>query len=96
MIVSILSAYYVPTWLNLLPNVGYNKNIILARTLSLIHPTISVQIGMGYIFAFEKQAIGLGWQQLADSPVAFDKFYGMLEIFVHLSLQCIVYLTLSW
>uniref|UniRef100_A0A914WMC3 ABC transporter domain-containing protein n=1 Tax=Plectus sambesii TaxID=2011161 RepID=A0A914WMC3_9BILA len=96
MIVSILIAYYVPNWTNLLPDVGYDKNIALARVLSLIHPTISIQIGIGYVFAFEKEGIGLSWMALADSPSAFDKFYGMLEIFIDLLAQIIVYSILSW
>lgn len=94
--VILLVAYLAPSWGQLLPDVGYIDNIVIARIFSLIHCSVTAQISLAYIIAWEKAEIGAQWNALGKSPVDGDRFYGLLECMIHHVVQIIYYMILSW
>jgi ATP-binding cassette subfamily A (ABC1) protein 3 len=99
MFVVLLVGYVTPQWAQLTPTVGYTGvQLITAQLLCLLHCTVCVQVGVGYVFARETSIAGAGgvtWTTLAQSPVDGDGFNGVAECMIYLVLQIAVYQLLA-
>uniref|UniRef100_A0A914VWS2 ABC transporter domain-containing protein n=1 Tax=Plectus sambesii TaxID=2011161 RepID=A0A914VWS2_9BILA len=92
---STLLAMYIPTWAQLLPDVGYTETGWIVRLTCLLHPTVATLVSIGYIFAGTKHGETIDLFAM-HSPIANDKFGGFTEGVIILLCQCVVYLILSW
>uniref|UniRef100_A0A914WJP1 ABC transporter domain-containing protein n=1 Tax=Plectus sambesii TaxID=2011161 RepID=A0A914WJP1_9BILA len=92
---STILAMYIPTWAQLLPDVGYTETGWIVRLACILHPTVATLVSIGYIFAGTKHGETIDLFAM-HSPIANDKFGGFTEGVIILLCQCVVYLILSW